>query len=83
MEENTLEPTDKQMLKARKAILEIIAGNGGVMPMKEAHDFCEANFGVGHRRFSDLMEYCIDNDFFSFNRDENLITLSENGRSAL
>jgi hypothetical protein len=83
MEENTTEPVDNQMQKARKAILEIIAANGGVMSMGEAHDFCEGNFGVGHRRFSDLMEYCVGKEYFTYDRDDNLITLSENGRNAL
>jgi hypothetical protein len=80
MEEENI---DKQMLKARKGIIEIIAGSGGIMPMKDAHDFCESTYGVGHKRFSDLMEYCIEQGLYTYNREDNMIALTETGRNSL
>jgi hypothetical protein len=77
------EDLDQQTLKAKNAIFQFIAGNGGIMSMKEAHDFSELNFGVGHKRFSDLMEFCVDNEYFAFNPDDRVITLLDKARNAL
>jgi hypothetical protein len=77
------EELDPQMLKAKQGLFEIIAGYGGIIPMKDAHDHCEVTFGVGHKRFSDLMEHCVDNDFVSFDDDDRSITLLDKGRNFL
>lgn len=73
----------EHLKKTRKGLIEFMAGMGGIVNIKELHDFSESSFFVGHKAFSDLMEDMIGDNELEHDPEKNDFILTDHGRSQL
>ena len=70
----------KHLKRTKRGLLKFVDKEGGTISLAKLHDHSEKRFFVGHRKFSDLMETMIEEDYLLFSWEKQEATLTERGR---
>ncbi len=66
--------------KAQRGVLKHLAKEGGVMSMKDLHDYSERRYFIAHAGFSKMMEVFVEDRYVDFDHDTYTVTITEDGR---
>ena len=65
--------------RAKKGVLKHVLEKGGSLEMGEMHDYSLNKYFIQHQRFSEMMEFFVDNNFVTYDPETRIATITDAG----